>query len=150
MAFYTSAGTVLSISTDLPATYDEAGFAALTFTPIGEITGVPEHGDTYNPVTHNPIADRRTRVVKGSTALNEMSIPLALDRNDAGQVIARTHTSGAKVDDPAAFKVEYPDGSTEYFNSLVMSFTVIADSVDSVLSGNINLNSGFDIVTVTA
>lgn len=150
MAFYTSAGTVMSVSTDLPATYDDTGFAALTWTEVGEITGVPEHGDTYNPVNHNPLADRQTRVVKGSKAVNNLSIPLALDRGDAGQIIVLDHTRGAKVDDPAAFKVEYPDGSTEYFNSLVMAFTVMADNVDSVLSGNISLASGFDIVTVTA
>ena len=40
MTVYTSAGTVLGISAAAPATYDESGYEALTFTTIGE--AIPE------------------------------------------------------------------------------------------------------------
>jgi hypothetical protein len=37
MTVQTNAGTVISVSVAAPATHDQAGFAALTFTAIGEI-----------------------------------------------------------------------------------------------------------------
>ncbi|HSH51600.1 MAG TPA: hypothetical protein VK982_07740, partial [Bacteroidales bacterium] len=61
MAYYTAAGTTLSVVTGEPATFDEAGFSALSFDEVGEVTSVPSHGAEYALVTHNPIGDRVTR-----------------------------------------------------------------------------------------
>lgn len=148
MAFYTTAGSIMSVSTDAPATYDEAGFSALTWTEVGEVTAIPEHGDTYNPVEHKPIKDRNTQVVKGGRARSEFTVPMARDLSDAGQIILRDHTSGTKVDLPASFKFEYPDGSVEYTQSLVGSYTVAADGQDSVLGSNVNIMGGYPILVI--
>ena len=61
----TVAGTVVSISAGLPATYDSTGFTALTFTAIGEITDVGTFGKDYTLVSHNPVGDRKTYKFKG-------------------------------------------------------------------------------------
>lgn len=150
MAYYTGAGTTLSVVTGVPATYDEAGFAALTFDLIGEVTGVPEHGAEYALVTHNPIADRITRKLKGSVNYGSVTIPMALDPADTGQDTMRAHADGANVDDQASFKVEYSDGSIEYFTGLVMSFTTAADGADSILAANAMIEIDNGVITVPA
>ncbi len=40
----TVAGTTIGISASLPATYDSTGFAALSYTTIGEVTDIGSLG----------------------------------------------------------------------------------------------------------
>lgn len=150
MAYYTAAGTTLSVASATPATYDEAGFVALSFSTIGEVTSVPSHGAEYALVTHSPLGDRVTRKLKGSRDNGSMTIPMALDTSDAGQDIMRDHANGPNVDDQASFRVNYPDGSTEYFTGLVMSFTTAGDGVDSILSAEAMIQIDNDVVKVDA
>ena len=42
MAIQTSAGTTLGIVSGLPATYDAAGFGALTFATVGEMQSLTQ------------------------------------------------------------------------------------------------------------
>ena len=83
----TSAGTTIAISAVLPATDDAAGYNALTWAAIGEVTDLGEFGREYATVTHNPVASRRTIKRKGSYNDGTMALQLALDRDDAGQIL---------------------------------------------------------------
>jgi len=150
MAYYTAAGTVFSVASGAPATFDAAGFEALAYTTVGEVTSVPSHGATYALVTHNPIADRVTRKLKGSVNYGSLTIPMALDTADAGQDIMRDHADGTQVDGVVSAKVEYPDGTTEYFTALVMSFTTAGDGVDSILSAEAMVEIDSKVVSVDA
>lgn len=153
MAYYTAAGTVLSVASAVPAQFDgdaTNGFPSLNYTVVGEVTSVPSHGAEYALVTHNPIGDRITRKLKGSYNAGSMTIPMALDVADEGQDIMREHASGANVDDLASFEIVYPDGTTEYFTALVMSFTTAGDGVDSILSAEAMIEIDSSVVTVEA
>ena len=66
MTVRTSAGTTLKVSASAPATFDKAGYSALTFTAVGEITDLGEFGREYALVTHNPVGTRGTQKFKGS------------------------------------------------------------------------------------
>ncbi len=142
----TGAGTTLAVSSSLPATYDDTGFQALTYTTVGEVTGLPDHGAEYTLVTHNPIASRVTQKRKGSVNYGSMSLPMALDDFDGGQTILQTHADGANVDSSASFKITYNGGGVEYFTAQVMSFQRAVSDVDSMISGTVMLE--IDSVTV--
>lgn len=150
MAYYTAAGTTLSVASATPATYDATGFQALSFSAIGEVTSVPSHGAEYALVTHNPLGDRITRKLKGSVNYGAITVPMALDTADTGQDIMRDHSNGPNVDDKASFKVDYPDGSVEYFTGLVMSFTTAGDGVDSILAAEAMIEIDNSVVKVDA
>ena len=150
MAYYTAAGTTLSVSSGAPTTYDQVGFEALSFSEVGEVTSVPSHGAEYALVTHNPISDRITRKLKGSVNYGSITIPMALDTADNGQDIMRDHSDGANVDDQVSIRVAYPDGSFEYFTGLVMSFTTAGDGVDSILSAEAMIEIDNSVVKVDA
>jgi hypothetical protein len=142
-----SAGTTISLSAALPATYDATGFAALTFTALGEVTNIGEFGKVYTLITHNPLATRKTEKLKGSYNNGSATLALAIDKDDAGQILANT----AKDSDAAhSVKVVYQDGSIDYFTALVMSFTTNIAGVDDILSGSINIELDNDIVDVAA
>ena len=137
MAVATTAGSTLGISSSNPATYDVTGYAALTFTEIGEITDFGEFGRQYNLVTHNPVASRGTQKFKGSFNEGTMSLTMALDTDDAGQVAVK-----AAVDSDAnySFKMtHHGSGDVYYFQAKVMSFRVGFSNVDAVTTATVEL-----------
>jgi len=136
MAVRTSAGSTLAVSASTPATFDVAGYAALTFTTIGEITDLGEFGREYNLVTHNPVGSRGTVKLKGSYNEGQMSLQLGLDTDDAGQVIAK---AGTLSDDNYSFELTTQNGDIYYFQAQIMSFKVGVGNVDQVTSASIML-----------
>jgi hypothetical protein len=144
-----SAGTTISISATLPASYDATGFGnvATVYTPIGEVTNIGEFGKVYTLITHNPLATRKTEKLKGSYNNGSATLALAIYKADAGQILASTASDS---DAAYAVKVVYQDGSIDYFTALVMSFTTNPAGVDDILSGSINIELDNDIVPVAA
>lgn len=125
-----SAGTTLGISAGSPATFDEVGFEALTFTTIGEITDVGgDIGRVYNLVIHNPLATRSTNKYKGSYNSGSMTLTLALDADDAGQVLA---AAALTSDSAYSFKITRNDATVRYFRGMVMSFPENYGGVDAI------------------
>lgn len=136
MSVDSSAGTTLKISAATPATFDAAGYGALTYTNIGEITNLGEFGREYSLITHNPIANRGTVKRKGSFNEGTMSLQLGLDKNDAGQILAK---SASVSDDDYSFEITTQNGDKYYFQAQVMSFKIGLGEVNSITSASINL-----------
>lgn len=136
MSAQTVAGTIIGISAALPATYNAAGYAALTFSAIGEITDGGSHGRTYALVSHNPIDTRGTQKFKGSFNEGQKTIQLACDADDPGQTIVKTALND---DADYSFCVTYQDGSKDYFLAKVMSWSKSTAGVDSMFSASISL-----------
>lgn len=115
----TSVGTQIAASAVKPATFDPTGYAALTFTKIGEvINNNGDIGPESNLVTYTGLEDGIVRKLKGSTNHGSLDLEIALDTDDVGQIAMET-ASGVKV--PYYFKVTYPNGDIRYFPALVMS-----------------------------
>jgi hypothetical protein len=152
MTVRTSAGSTIAISAAQPATFDQTGYEALTFTTIGEVTDLGEFGRDYALVTHNPIATRGTVKRKGSYNEGTMDMKLGLDNDDAGQIIAK---AASESDNDHSIKVTLQDGSDYYFQAQVMNFKVGVGSVDTITNASIKLElttaaGGVGIVEVLA
>jgi hypothetical protein len=149
MTAMTSAGTTLAISAGTPATFDEAGFEALSFTTIGEITSLDgDIGRVYNLVTHNPLATRATVKKKGSYNSGSVTIALALDKDDAGQVLIEAALTS---DSAYSFKLVRNDTTVRYFRAMVMSAPENYGGVDAITTRSVTLeitanDSGNDFV----
>lgn len=136
MTVRTSAGTTIAISASNPATFDEAGYLALSFTTIGEVTDLGEFGREYALVTHNPVGSRGTVKKKGSYNEGTMTLQLGLDTDDAGQILAKAaHLS----DNDYSFKVTTQNLDDYYFQAQVMSFKLGVGSVDQITTATIVL-----------
>ena len=129
---FTTAGSTIGVVASTPATLDPAGFAALTYTLIGEVTDLGEFGVVYELVTHNPIATRRTVKRKGSK--NKGSIPMVIgrDRSDAGQVVLQAGADGVNVDVVHSFAITLQNNDIIYFTGQIMSFTDNLGSVNNI------------------
>lgn len=136
MTVRTSAGTTLKVSANAPATFNTAGYSALTFTAVGEITDLGEFGREFALVTHNPVGTRGTQKFKGSFNEGTMNLTLGLDTDDAGQVLMK---AASLADSAYSFEVTTQNGDTYYFQAMVMSFKVGIGSVDSITTATCTL-----------
>lgn len=148
----TVAGTIIYISATTPATFDSAGYegSGMNWVAIGEITDGGDHGREYALVTHMPIATRGVQKFKGSFNEGTKTMQLALDNDDAGQVIAQ---AALLSDNDYSFKVLYQGLDKDYFQAKVMSLKKAASSVDTIRSASMTLeittnSAGVGIVSV--
>lgn len=137
MALGTVAGTTIGISASIPATFDEAGYEALTFTNIGNIEDGGEHGREYAEVTFNPIDTRGTRKYKGSFNEGTKTLSVAYNSDDGGMALLKTALAS---DADFSFEVAYPDGDIDWFQAKVMSLKKATGGVDSMRMATINLS----------
>lgn len=136
--------TTIGVSASLPATYDAAGYGALTFATVGQVTDWTAGGQVYNVVTSNPIAQRSTDKYKGTFNNGADTITVNRDDDDAGQVIIQA----ALTDDADyAFEVTYQDGTIDYFTGKVVSFDTVAGGADSIVQKTIQLERTRSTVT---
>jgi hypothetical protein len=135
----TFADAVISVSAAEPATYDQAGFEALTFTQIGEVISVGGRGRTYTDVSYKTLAERGTLHRKGSYDEPETTFEIGADRTDAGQIIMK---AGSKSDDNHSFKIEYSNGEVDYFYGLIFSYVTNGGDADTMrmISANIRID----------
>lgn len=133
MAIHSTAGTVISISAAAPATYDASGYNALTWTAIGEITNLGEFGREFAEILHKPIGTRATRKLKGSYNEGSLDLQLALDNDDAGQILMK---AASLSDNAYSFKVLAQNGDKYFFPGLVMQWKRGFGAVDDITSAN--------------
>ena len=120
MTAITFAGTIVSISSALPATYDELGFDALTYTVVGEVTTAPSSGGkTFEDVSYTTLSDRATKHLKGTSDQAEQTLEVTVERTDAGQLIV---VASLDSDNEYALKVEYNNGEIDYSQVLTIGF----------------------------
>lgn len=146
MTTSTVANAVLSVSAALPATNTSAGFAALTWTAVGEITDIGSvKGRSYNVATHAPIGSAQQTQKKASYTLPNADFTMGWDEVDAGQIIVE---AGANSNATYSFKLVKQDGKIRYFTAQVMSFVEKLGTVDNIVQGQLTLLRQTDTITV--
>ena len=145
---FTSAGTTLEVAADQPATRDQAGFAALTYTSVGEVTDMGEYGPEFEVVTHNPLGTRRTVKRKGTVNDGALSMQLARVPSDAGQSILIAGVDGVERDTVHSFKVTLQDGTIQYMTGQIYSFTTNVGSINQITGASVTVELDAEIVEV--
>lgn len=132
----TAAGLQLAISAVLPATHDQAGFAALTFIDIAEVVDAGSSGKTFNKVDHSPLGRREVLSKKGSFTQGVRSLSLGRDITDAGQIAI---LAALDVDKAVAFSATYQNGDINYYTATVDSYTDDDGTIDTIVSSTVSL-----------
>jgi len=135
MALTEGVGGFLSVSAATPATFSSAGYAALTWTEVGETSELPEFGATCSAVTFTPIETGIVNKFHGERNYGSITIPLAYDYADAGQNILRAALAS---EDEISFRETRTDGTVRYMMGKVMSF-LRGQSVGSVNMASCNI-----------
>lgn len=142
---FTSAGTKLYTTSSAPATYSSAGFAALTWTEVGEIVNLGDFGRTYNVVNHIQLGSRKTVKLKGSYNEGNLNLQLARAPGDVGQAKLVTALG---VDTSYSFKVVLQDGTIMYFSGQVVNYTTNVGASDQIVGASCVIEINNDIIEV--
>jgi hypothetical protein len=144
MSFETVAGSTIAVSVSTPATFDAAGYGALAYTNIGEITDLGSGlGRSYNTATHSPVASRQQIEKKASYKLGTLDLMAAWDGNDAGQALI---AANAGTDTVLSFKIVKQSGAIRYFQAQVSELDENFGTVDNVNTAKITLLLQKDVV----
>ena len=145
---FTTAGTAYAISAAEPATYNDTGFAALTWTEVAEVTDMGEYGASFEVVSHNPLATRRTVKRKGTVNDGALSLQLGRTPADAGQAILIAGVDGAGIDTVHSHRVTLQDGTIQYFTGQIYSYTTNVGSANQIVSAAATIELDNKIIEV--
>ncbi|ATQ74856.1 hypothetical protein CR152_10220 [Massilia violaceinigra] len=144
----TVAESSLWVSVAVPATYNAAGFLALTWTKIGEITNMGSvTGRAYNNSTHAPVDTAQQIQKKASYTLGESEFMMGWDEEDEGQIIV---DNASRTYDILSFKLIKQDGALRYFTAQVSTFVENNGAVDDIVQGSLTLLRQKDTIRVAA
>jgi len=135
MALVQGIGGFLSASAAAPATYDAAGYVALSWTEIGELSELPEFGAAFSPNTFTPMKTGIVNKFHGELNYGSITVPLGYDSADAGQILLLAALASKNE---ISFRESRADGSIRYISGKVMSF-VRGQSVGSVNMASCNI-----------
>ncbi|MBM3926949.1 MAG: hypothetical protein FJ335_00595 [Sphingomonadales bacterium] len=148
MGSTTAAGSALAISAAAPATQDAAGYAALTYTAIGQIEKIGTLGATFAKVEFQPLSGPKQKH-KGSADYGSLAPSMAHDEADAGQTLLRT-AADDETSKLYSFMVTYPTGAKRYFQGRVFGSPEMVDGADSVIMANPTIEVCTKVVKVAA
>jgi hypothetical protein len=153
MTIAASVGTCVSVSATLPTTFDSAGYAALTYTQLGELEAIGEINVRHASVTFQNMCTGKTSTLKGAEEPVEVTLDVAIDRDDAGQTIM---TAARKsLTQKVSVKVTEANGDIVYFHGYVMSDTINYGGINEVKKGQYTIgviapSSGDTVLVVNA
>lgn len=144
-----SVGTVVSVADASPATYDAAGFAALTWAACGELAELPSFGAEAALATHTPLATGIVAKRRGSLNYGSVALTMALSDADAGQgILQLAAEAAAGADAQVSVKVELVSGEIQYFTAQVMSYRTNVGNADAITMAEVTLEIDNSIVKV--
>ncbi|MEG8040511.1 hypothetical protein QP166_14590 [Sphingomonas sp. LR60] len=119
MTSTTAAGTGIAISAGTLASFDAAGFAALSYTEIGGVDKIGPIGGTFGKTEFQPLKGAKDKL-KGTADYGALSLSMAYDEGDAGQSLLR-----AAGDDTTQrlypVRVTYPTGAIRYLRARALA-----------------------------
>lgn len=148
MTSTTSAGSTLAISATAPATFDEAGYEAATFTEVGGIEKIGGLGAVFAKVEFQPLKGPKDKH-KGSRDNGSLAPSMALDEDDAGQILMQT-ASDDKTSKIYYFEVTYPTGAKRWFGARVFGMPETVDGADTIIMATPTVEIVTDIVRKAA
>jgi hypothetical protein len=144
MTSTTAAGSALAISAATPASETDSGYAALTYTEIGQIEKIGSLGAVYAKVEFQPLKGPKQKH-KGSRDNGSLQPSLAHDPSDAGQTLLRTAADDG-TSKLYSFMVTYPTGHKRYFQGRVFGYPETTDGADSIVMAAPTVEINTDIV----
>lgn len=137
---FTTLGTTLAVVAGEPATFDQAGYEALTYQAVGEVGDLGEFGGTREVVTFTPVDTGIVAKRPGSIDYGEMTLQIARDASDAGQTALQNALDGSEEGNVHSLRLTDRNGDKIYFTAIVSSFTYNAGSANTIFGGNVTVN----------
>ena len=150
MSVNTSLGITIGVTTSAPATEDEAGYEALTYTNIGEVVNIGEIGPSAAVVNHDAIDKGYTQKFKGQINYGTLTLQMARDISDAGQVILKAGADGATKYTVHTWRVTHQSGLVQYFTGMVFGYSTNVGGSNQIVGASTTIELDRPILDVAA
>lgn len=150
MGKQTSTGVELAVAAGQPATFDQVGYEALTWTVVGEVLSIGEFGIQIDEVTSQPLATGITEFFQGFKQYGQPALGLERDSDDAGQDIIEAHADGANAGEIISMRVTLGDGYVFYLDTRVFSYTTNVGAANQMIGSTVNARINKKPVEVAA
>lgn len=117
--FQLGVGTTLGVVLGEPATYDAAGFGALTFADVAEVSEIPQLGGSGTVAEFIRLASGVVSKQVGSINYGEITIPMAAVWSDAGYAALKAGFDGTNARKVHSFEIAHPTVGTLYFTGVI-------------------------------
>lgn len=148
---YTNIGTCIAVSLSDPATFDQAGFEALSdYQDIGQITTVAERGALAEKPT---VAFLKTGVQQyflGTVDYGSYAVTIVPSFADGGQDLIRDHVVGTDKGDNVTIRETDPAGNIRYSQGLVSDYRYSEASPSATATVNFTISQNTTYVEVEA
>lgn len=129
MTAYINTGVTIEVSATLPATYDDTGYEALSWTGCGEVVDVSEIAKAWAVVSHQAVTRAYPEKIKDTYDVADVTLNLAKVTADTGQVILLAGLAAAAS---YSFQVTLPSGDIAYFTGKILKA-----GIGSIASGSV-------------
>lgn len=144
MTAQTTALTQVHVSAALPATYDSAGYAALTWSKVADIDDIPEFGPEGTVNTFTPVDTAVVQKAVGSVDYGSPVFSFARNSADAGQAILSAAMANKTS---VSVRIMRPSGQKDYFSGIVSTDKRIHGGVNGFFMGSSRVDATTPIVT---
>lgn len=140
---YTSAGTEIYISSEVPDTISGPDFRFLDYKEIGEVTDISEFGKQVDTLSYREMRSDRTIKVKGNYDLPNMNITVARIPTNEGQ---SELVSALQNKQNYSFRLFVPEPDTYYFTGQILNYTTQVGGPNQIVSAVVTVAMTSDIV----
>lgn len=142
---FSSVGSKVYLSAGVPATADAAGFGALAYTEIKEVTDLGALGPESAVIMHQPVGENVSYKLKGSKNFGQLTLKAARAPTDPGQLLV---VAAEASNNAYAMKLVLQNGTIMYAQVLVMSYKTSVGGQSQVVSVDITMEISGTIITV--
>ena len=127
------AGMTIEVSAAAPATFDETGYNALTYTAVGGFDTIPDLGGAYEDQSFDSITEGRIPY-RGIRDAGGGEVSMADDTADAGQIILKAAFDAAKGSsgEKISYRVRDENGDYTAAQILVGGWRVVGGGANDI------------------
>ena len=137
-------GGTIALVMATPATFNQAGYEALTFVELGKVINASELGDEAEDISFNLLKSGRTSHLNG-VKNNGATVTFVYDRDDAGYALVKANANGNTL---ASIEITDPDGDVTYFQCVLANLRDATRDASSVKAKTVELRVTTDTVLV--
>lgn len=140
---YTSAGTQLLVSDQLPATTTIGDFDLIAFTEVGEVSDIGEFGSSVDVLSYYPVGSNEPEKLLGNLSVGSFTLNVAAVRDDTGQAIIQ---QARRDRQKCSFQIITPDPDIYFFTGFISSYSVSIGGPDQIVSASVTIELDSEFV----
>ena len=146
-----SIGAFVEVSFTAPATFDEAGYAAIAdYVELGGNLSLPTFGGTSSSSSNTPLKTGTVCKSKGAIDWGQLTLDSLHVESDAAQLLMFTGLNGVNKFNDLTVKLTYGNGAVRYTGGIVSAYTeTVGSAGDDIMMGAV-IDLNYDVIMVAA